>query len=158
MQTRSRIACAVLLALAMAACWPFGFRPVSPDPRLALDREQHNFGDIPPTESVATVFTVSNTGGKTLDIARVQTTCGCTAGMMDSQKIEPGKSSRLRVGFDPRGKNGPQHKVLTLFTNDPMNPQKQIGITANIVSTPPPQAPAVPPASPGASPSATTMR
>jgi len=134
-----------LVALATSSCWPFGFRPVSPDPRLVVDRQEHNFGTIPPTENVETVFTVSNTGGKTLEITKVQTSCGCTAGMMDSQSILPGKSSRLRVAYDPRGKNGQQHKVLTLFTNDPLNPQKALSIWANIVATPlPVEQPATP--------------
>ena len=146
MTRKHRFICMAMLALATASCWPFGFRPVSPDPRLVVDREQHNFGSIPPTETVEALFTVSNTGGKTLEITRIQTTCGCTAGMMDSKTILSGKSSRLRVTYDPRGKNGPQHRVLTLFTNDPQNPQKQLGITANVTAGAPAQQPAAPPA------------
>jgi hypothetical protein len=146
MINRHRLVCLVLVALAASSCWPFGFRPVSPDPRLVVDRERHDFGTIPPTDTVEAVFTVSNTGGKTLEITKVQTSCGCTAGMMDSQSILPGKSSRLRVTYDPRGKNGPQNRALTLFTNDPQNPQKQLGISANVAAVAPIQPPATPPA------------
>jgi hypothetical protein len=146
MIAKHRLIGLALVALATSSCWPFGFRPVSPDPRLVVDREQHDFGSIPPTETVEAVFTVSNTGGKTLEITKIQTSCGCTAGMMDSQSILSGKSSRLRVTYDPRGKNGPQHRVLTLSTNDPLNPQKQLGIHANVAAVAPPQPAATPPA------------
>ena len=146
MTRRLSVACLSGLAISMASCLSSGFKPVSPDPRLEVDRGQHDFGAIPPTEPVQAFFTVSNTGGKTLEITKVQTSCGCTAGMMDSQSILPGKSSRLKVSYDPRGRNGPQSRILTLYTNDPQNPQKQLNIIANVTAGAPAQQPAAPPA------------
>ena len=125
------------VAIATTSCFPFGFKPVSSDPVLVVDRAQHDFGAIPATDVVQTVFTVKNTGGKTLEISRIQTSCGCTAGMMDSQTIKPGGTSRLKVTFDPRGKHGRQARTLWLFSNDPKNPQQQLAVMSDIMALTP---------------------
>lgn len=110
-----------------------------------MDQTQHDFGQIPATDTVQTVFKVKNTGGKTLEISRIQTSCGCTAAMMDSQSLKPGESSRLKVTFDPRGKAGRQARTLWLFTNDPLpeNQQKQLVVIADIQAVTPMQQPAI---------------
>ena len=133
------------MAIATTSCWPFGFSPSSPDPKLEIDRVQHDFGPIPPTETVQTTFKVKNVGGKTLEISRIQTSCGCTAAMMDSQSLKPGDSSRLKVTFDPRGKSGKMARTLWLFTNDkdPASQQKQIVIMADVAATSPMQQPTI---------------
>ena len=140
------IVCLAGLGLFTASCLPFGFKPLSPEPKLEVDRDQHDFGSIPPTEPVQTVFKVANRGGKTLEISRIQTSCGCTAGMMDSQTIKPGETSRLKVTYDPRGKSGRQGKTLWLYTNDPQNTQKQLSIIADVTVGTPMQQPVIPPA------------
>jgi hypothetical protein len=132
-----------VVAIATTSCFPFGFKPFSSDPLLVVDRPQHDFGAIPATDVVQTVFKVSNNGGKTLEISRIQTSCGCTAGMMDSQTIKPGGSSRLKVTFDPRGKHGRQARTLWLFSNDPKNPQQQLVIMSDIMALTPTQQPQI---------------
>ena len=44
MMRRTTIVCLAGLALFTASCLSFGFKPVSPDPRLEVDRVQHDFG------------------------------------------------------------------------------------------------------------------
>jgi len=149
MMRRTTIVCLAGLAVFAASCLPYGVKPVSQEPKLEVDRASHDFGAIPPTEGVETVFTVSNKGAKTLEISRIQTSCGCTAGMMDSQTIKPGETSRLRVTFDPRGKNGREGRTLWIYSNDPLNQKQQISIMATVAAltqqpTPPPAANTVP--------------
>jgi len=133
------------LALATTSCFPFSFKPKSAEPKLEVNVAQHDFGAIPATDTVQTVFQVKNTGGKTLEISRIQTSCGCTAAMMGSQSLKPGESSPLKVTFDPRGKAGRQARTLWLFTNDPdpANAQKQLVIMADIQALTPMQQPAI---------------
>ncbi len=142
------MACLAGLSVLMASCLSSGFKPVSPDPRVELDRGQHDFGTIPPTETVQTVFMVTNRGGRNLEISGVQSSCGCTGGVMDSRTIRPGETGRLTVYYNPRGWNGPQAKTITLFTNDPQTPQTPLGISANVAADVPTQPPVVSPASP----------
>lgn len=142
----TRIACLAGLALLTTSCVPFGVKLFASDPKLEVDRVQHDFGSIPPTDSVEAIFNITNKGGKPLEITRIQTSCGCTAGMMDSKTVNPGATNRLKVTYDPRGKNGRQEKTLWLFTNDPKNAQKQLNISADVVSATQIQQPSSPPA------------
>jgi len=131
---RTTIVCLAGITLLTASCLPFGLKSTSPDPKLVVDRDQHDFGSIPPTETVQTIFRVTNKGKKTLEISRIQSSCGCTAAMMDSQSLKSGETGSLKVTYDPRGKNGKQARTLWLFTNDPLNPQKQLNINADVTA------------------------
>jgi hypothetical protein len=102
-----------------------------------MDADRYDFGDIPATEPVERVFKVTNKGAKDLSISRVQTTCGCTSSVMDNQLLKPGESTRLKVTFDPRGKNGPQTRPVWIYSNDPRTPQKSVTITANVLNVVP---------------------
>ena len=80
--TRGTTVTIVACALAASSCVIFGFRPESPDPVVWVDAAEHNFGEISGGETVSHVFTIRNMGGKPLNIARVQTSCGCTVTTM----------------------------------------------------------------------------
>jgi len=135
----------LLVCVLAASCLTGGFRPQSPDPVLWVEADRYDFGNIPATEPVGKVFKVTNKGGKDLNISRVQTTCGCTAAVLDSQMLKPGESTRLKVTFDPRGKGGPQTRPVWIYSNDPKAPQKSLTITSNVLNvTPPPTSSAFP--------------
>jgi len=125
------IAAAVLTASCLAG-GAGSFKPTSPDPVCWVDSERHDWGTIPPTEPVEHVFRVRNTGGAPLNIARVQTSCGCTAAVLDHQYLKPGEETRLKITFDPRGRNGQQTRTVWIHSNDPKTPQKQILIQSTI--------------------------
>ena len=120
----------------MSSCFLWGMRPESPDPVIRVNRLQHDFGNIPGGEPVSTEFTVTNRGGKPLNLARVATTCGCTAAVLGNQLLNPGESTKLKVSYDPRGKTGQQSRTVTIFSNDPRTPQIGVNISANIVPEP----------------------
>jgi len=129
-----RLNIAVLSAVVLAAtsCVTGGFTPTSKDPSVWVDSDKHDWGKVPGTETVEHVFKVRNTGGAALNIARVQTSCGCTAAVLDHQFLKPGEETRLKVTFDPRGRHGAQTRTIWIHSNDPKNPQKQIVIQADI--------------------------
>jgi len=135
--------------MALSSCFLLT-RPQSPDPMLWVSEETHEFGDIPPTDLVEHVFEVKNVGAKALEISRVQTSCGCTAAVMDSQLLKPNQKTRLKVTFDPRGRSGPQNRIVWIFSNDPKTAQKQLRVNANVAL------PAVPELVPAPAPSATS--
>jgi len=109
-----------------------GFKPTSPDPVVWVDSDKHDWGTITGAETVDHVFAVRNMGGAPLNITRVQTSCGCTAAVLDHQYLKPGEETRLKVTFDPRGRHGAQTRTVWIHSNDPKNPQKQLVISANI--------------------------
>jgi hypothetical protein len=122
-----------ILSLGLASCLGLGgFKPESPDPMVWTDSVQHDFGNIPGTETVSHEFTVLNRGGTPLNITRVQTSCGCTAAVLGHQFLKPGESTKLKVTFDPRGRMGTQSRTVTIHSNDPKTPQKQLTISATM--------------------------
>ena len=135
------IALAVLTASCMGG--PESFKPTSPDPVAWVDSDRHDWGTIPATDPVEHVFRVRNMGGAPLNIARVQTSCGCTAAVLDHQYLKPGEETRLKITFDPRGRNGQQTRTVWIHSNDPKTPQKQILIQSTIEA---PAAPVIAPA------------
>lgn len=66
-------------------------------------------------------YTVRNTGGSTLAISRITTSCECTKATMDRTGIPAGGSAQLRVTLDPVEDNlyGNILRVVYLRTNDP---------------------------------------
>ncbi len=131
-----KLAPVLLAALSITSCLPGGFKPESPDPVVWVDADKHDWGTITAAAPVEHVFKVKNTGGAGLNIARVQTSCGCTAAVMDHQFLKPGEETRLKVTFDPRGRHGSQTRTIWIHSNDPKTPQKQIVISSNIEDAP----------------------
>jgi len=125
------------VALLAAACIAGGHKGASPDPVVSTDVESYDFGNISPAQPVEHEFTVTNKGGKDLNITNVRSTCGCTAAVVGHQLLKPGESTKLKVTFDPRGKSGPQNKPVIITSNDPKSPQKTIVITGIVLSEPP---------------------
>ncbi|MEK7475329.1 MAG: DUF1573 domain-containing protein [Candidatus Coatesbacteria bacterium] len=113
-----------------------GFKPSSPDPVVWVDSDKHDWGTLSGAETVEHVFSVRNMGGAPLNITRVQTSCGCTAAVLDHQYLKPGEETRLKVTFDPRGRHGAQTRTVWIHSNDPKNPQKQLVISASITEMP----------------------
>jgi hypothetical protein len=108
------------------------FKPESPDPVLWISAKQYDFGAIPASAEVTHALTIQNRGGKTLVISRVATTCGCATGIPGRKSLQPGESTEMTLHFDPRDKIGPVARTLSIFCNDPANPQQLIYVMATV--------------------------
>ena len=73
-------------------------------------------------------------------ISRVRASCGCTATMLSSDHILPGKSAELKATFNPTGYKGLVKKDINIESNDPQIPNKKITIIAEVEPIPSPQA------------------
>ena len=98
-------------------------------PRVAFDRTTHDFGTVKQGEIISANFTFTNTGRSELNIRETKTNCTCTASVPDKTTLAPSESSVLRVTFDTEGRRGRQYKSITVFTNDPTKPTRQLTIT-----------------------------
>lgn len=103
------------------------------NPKLVLQQNEYDFGDIIKGEKVTHVFVLSNSGGGLLKISSVRPSCGCTAAMPEKNELGPGESTNLTVTFNSSGRNGKQKKLIRIETNDPDNPQQIITIKGNVV-------------------------
>lgn len=105
-------------------------------PRIAFDKTTHDFGTRRSSETVRAEFTISNRGDEPLEITDVRSSCGCTTTRLDSQKIEPGGSVTLGADFSLRGRKGPQHKTVTVYSNDPDARVSRLALKATVEESP----------------------
>jgi len=92
----------------------------------------HDFGQITQGEKVSHVFKVKNTGENPLEITQVQPSCGCTIPEWTEDPIDPGKEGTIQVMFNSEGRDGKQHKTVTVVTNTKPS-TNQLTFTAEVV-------------------------
>lgn len=93
---------------------------------------EHDFGQINGDDKVETTFTFTNNGEADILISDAKGSCGCTVPEYPKEPIAPGEKGEIKVSFSPKGKNGMQHKTVTLFTNTAAGFEK-LSVKANIV-------------------------
>ncbi len=104
----------------------------SQPPTISISEEEWDFGRIKEDESPVHIFTIKNIGREELIISRVRASCGCTATMLSSDNIRPGKSAELKVTFNPVGYNGLVKKDIYIESNDPQLPKTKITVIAEV--------------------------
>jgi hypothetical protein len=96
----------------------------------------HDFGVIKEGAQVNTDFSFTNKGKSELIIYKVKTSCGCTASQPEKTKLKAGETSNIHVTFNSTGKEGQEEKHITVYTNDPTQPESDLVIKANVQTTP----------------------
>jgi hypothetical protein len=112
----------------------------SQPPTISISEEEWDFGKIKEDERPVHIFTIKNTGREELIISRVRSSCGCAATMLSSDNIQPGKSTELKVTFNPTGYNGVVKKDIHIESNDPKSPNTKITVITEVEPIPSPQA------------------
>lgn len=102
-------------------------------PKLVIQQNSFDFGDIKQGETVSHTFVLTNSGGDLLKINNVQASCGCTAASPEKTELAPGESTNLTVKFNSTGRMGNQVKTVKVFTNDLQSPEMTITISGNVV-------------------------
>jgi hypothetical protein len=92
----------------------------------------HNFGKVERGQKVNKEFKVKNTGKTALTIQKVQSACNCITHKLTPETLEPGKSGKLEIIYNPY-QDGLNKDVLTIFTNDLNKPQTPIVLIADVV-------------------------
>jgi hypothetical protein len=72
-------------------------------PEIALDKNEHDFGEIQVGDVVETQIRVSNKSDATLVIDEVRTSCGCTKAVSNVKEVTPGQQAEIAVSFDSVG-------------------------------------------------------
>jgi hypothetical protein len=103
-------------------------------PVMKFEQVEHDFGKIIQGEKVTYSFKFKNTGNSDLVIAKVSTTCGCTASDYPRDPVRPGEEGVIEASFDSSGKQGFQSKDLTIAANT--QPSNTILIIKAIVIIP----------------------
>lgn len=107
----------VILVYVMAVCTVSaaiaqGIAKISPD------KQVFNFGTIAEEKGPAShEFIITNTGDAPLVINRITASCGCTRPSWDKSPIAPGKSTSIKITYNPQGRPGPFYKTITIISN-----------------------------------------
>ncbi len=141
---RTALAIALLIAFATApgaSAWAQGAPmipganaapPGEPQPKIQVIDPLYSFGTALEGEMVKHTFKFKNVGKGRLVIRGVRTSCGCTAATPTKSNLAPGEVGEVAVGFDTRFQKGHQVRTITLFTNDPANPQAAMTLQGDI--------------------------
>lgn len=133
---------ALMLGLVLTTPAPAQQPATTNVPHIHSDDPVYDFGTVDQADSVEHTYVVKNTGTVTLEISRVQPSCGCTVAEISNKNVSPGDESRITTRFSPAGRSGPQHKAITIYSNDPDHPQYTLtlqGVVGSAVSVQPSQ-------------------
>lgn len=88
-------------------------------------------GGVAKGEKITHDFVIRNEGTAPLEITEVRASCGCTVAEYD-KTIAPGAAGKVHVAVDTTTFAGPITKGVTVFTNDPDNPQIELTVKASV--------------------------
>ncbi|MBK6264638.1 DUF1573 domain-containing protein [Marivirga sp. S37H4] len=111
---------------------PMSEKELANAPHILFEEETYDFGHVNRGDLLKHTFLFKNTGKEPLNIRKTKTTCGCTVTDLKKMDYEGGADGELNVNFDTSGLSGSQVKRITLFTNDPTAPAKDIIIKAYV--------------------------
>lgn len=98
-----------------------------------------DFGNIILGQKLSVSFRFKNTGSKPLVIQSVHPACGCTVADYPKEPIAPGGEGEITGEFNSEGKEGQNHKEITVLTNTATHTHK-LAFTVNVVGKPQQQA------------------
>lgn len=109
------------------------------DSTLKFKENSWDFGRTKQGKTLTHVFKFTNTGTDILKIARVTSSCGCTAALVSKESLSPGEDGEIKVTFNTVGYEGEVTKYIFIETNDTADPRKQISVSASIDVPPRPK-------------------
>lgn len=106
-------------------------------PKIEITPQSFNFGNVSYGKIAEYTFQVKNAGNEILEIKRVATSCSCTRAEISQEKIAPGQTAELQVVYDTGAMSGPhgkgkQERIIYLKSSDPVNPQAEVIIYADV--------------------------
>lgn len=101
-------------------------------PKIRIKEYEHDFGKVKQGSILKYDFILSNLGSEMLELENVHASCGCTVVKPDKNTIKPGETAKLAVSFNTSGREGNQKKEIYVFSNDPVNKEEVLTITAEV--------------------------
>jgi hypothetical protein len=104
-----------------------------PEEKLEFKQVEIDFGKIAQNKPVYDYFEIFNKSNQPVKISNVIASCGCTTPEWDKEAIEPGKSTKIKVGYNAAS-GGPFEKSITINYDD--NQAKVVKIKGEVVKAP----------------------
>lgn len=104
-------------------------------PTIKFLNKTVNFGTVKQGLDLKYRFHFKNTGNDVLRIKGVHTACGCAVTTLDYEKIyAPDELGYIDITFKTSNFIGPTKKIITIMTNQKLNPNRTLIISANIMA------------------------
>ncbi|WP_297985113.1 DUF1573 domain-containing protein [uncultured Chryseobacterium sp.] len=108
-----------------------GFAAVASAQTISFDKTTYEYGTVKTGSEGHRYFTVKNTGDKPLILSEVKASCGCTTPEWSKEPIMPGKTAKIKVGYNTQI-NGEFQKSIDVYSNDPVNGRSVIFIKGKV--------------------------
>ncbi len=119
-------------AVALIACL-FALSAAA-SPRLVVERDLVDLGDVVKGESADVTFEIRNAGSAPLRILDVETTCGCTLASHD-EVIAAGQSGKVHITLTTDNLWGSVTRGVTVRSDDPDREEQHLTLRANVVGS-----------------------
>lgn len=103
-------------------------------PSVYIPEQKHDFGNVEGGRILTWKARIENHGKKELIIRNIKTSCGCTAVLPEKRVIAGGDGCWLDITFNTSGREGVQHKTVSLMSNDWRRPEMMLSFRAEIRS------------------------
>jgi hypothetical protein len=111
---------------------PTPVEPTGPAPRIKFLNPACDFGEIWQGENADCVFKLENDGDADLHISEVKPGCGCTVAEITNEVLPPGGTSEIKATFRSGNYRNKISKTITVFSDDPRQPQARLTISGTI--------------------------
>jgi hypothetical protein len=92
-----------------------------------------DLGTINEGQKLQISFHLKNTGNSPLIFQSVVPGCGCTVADYPKEPIAPGKEADITASFDSKGREGQQHKEITVTANTKESSQHTLSFNVMVV-------------------------
>lgn len=89
-----------------------------PQPRIEVDNEEYDFGEMERNGSGQHAFVITNTGQGELVLQQGDTTCKCTMSQLANNRIAPGDSALVTLSWIGESNSDFFEQSAQIFTND----------------------------------------
>jgi hypothetical protein len=101
-------------------------------PKLKLSVNKHDFGKVAEGKIAKATIRFKNTGEGVLTISNVKTSCECAVASISSKTLIANQSGSIKIELDTSGRLGTLTRTVTLYSNDPTEPDQTITLFVNI--------------------------
>ena len=67
---------------------------------LVIENPVYDFGQVRQGKKVTHDFVIANKSKKTIEIKKINPSCGCTAAIINKKVLSPGERTKLKATFD----------------------------------------------------------
>ncbi|GEM_PF-3028454 len=107
--------------------------PGKKGPRISVENNVHDFGEIVQGEKVGAAFTFQNTGDETLKIERLVSDHNRVTAKASDTALGPGQEGAIEVSLDATRLRGHVAAEISLFTNDKVQPRVSLHVGGHVV-------------------------